>query len=343
MRISLIVPDEKEETGVSNYTRELFEQLKTKIDIEKLYFPNIRLSLPFFNFGIIFKNHPIRFPSYSGNIVHIPNFFYALPVLFKRPKRLIITLHDLIPSEYGTGSFLSGLTYKLCLRAVKKADRIIVDSENTKNDAIKYLNFPEGRIDIIPLGVNTKKFRQLKIKKEPYSILYVGTEMPRKNLGVLIKAFAVLKKKLPDAKFIKVGAAHCPGARKKLIMLADELGIGSSMQFKDYVDDIAAEYNKVSLFVFPSLYEGFGLPILEAMACGCPVICSDKTSLPEVGGNTVVYFDGNNAQDLADKMFKVLTGTKFKKSLIKKGLKRIKEFSWEKTAQKTIEAYKKLS
>lgn len=343
MRISLIVPEEQEETGVSNYFEELFEHLKTKIKIEKLIFPKITWGLPFFNFRVIFKNHPVFFPRYSGDIVHLPNFFYTLPILFKKPKKLVVTLHDLIPSVYGTSSFLSGLIYKMCLRGVKKADRLIVDSENTKKDALQYLKFPESKIDVIPLGVNTKKFRQLpKIKKEPYSILYVGTEMPRKNLDVLIKALAILKKKIPQAKLIKVGAAHCPSAREKLKKLADELGLSDSIQFKDYLENIVLEYNKAALFVFPSLYEGFGLPILEAMACEVPVICSNKTSLPEIGGNAVIYFDGYDPESLANKMYQVLTNNQIRKKLIKNGLKRIKEFSWEKTAEKTLEVYKKI-
>lgn len=343
MQVTLVTPEESEQTGVSNYTNELFGILKHKIDITKKFFPRLRVSLPFFDFKMIFKNYPLFFPRISSGIIHIPNYFYAFPLLWKKPGRIVLTVHDLIPSVYPFESVFPHILYNVSLRAARKADRIIVDSQNTKQDVLKFLRYPANKIDIVHLGVNTKKFKSLKkVKKVPCSILYVGTEMPRKNLAVLIRAFAKLKQKLPQSKLIKVGKPHWPGARCKLVNLAKELNISASIEFKDYIDDIVQEYNQAELFVFPSLYEGFGLPILEAMACKMPVICSNKTSLPEVGGDAVIYFDGYDEDDLAKKMFKVLTDKTLRKRLILKGLQRAKMFSWEKTAEKTLQVYKKL-
>lgn len=346
MQIHLFAIDENEMTGVTNYINNLYKEFvkeKFPINIKKYLFKKINLNFLFVNLKDFLKNYPLFFPKGNEGIIHLPNYSYALPLLLRKRNKTVITIHDLIPSVYKFPSVINQMLYKLCLIGIKKADWIITDSENTRKEIIRLLGYPAMKIMVVPLGVNKTVFRKKRsIEKERYSILYVGTEMPRKNLDILIKAFAKLKQKLPNARLIKVGKSHWPGAREKLMNLARNLKVLDSIEFKDYVEDIVTEYNKAELFVFPSLYEGFGLPVLEAMACEVPVICSDKTSLPEVGGDAVVYFDGHNINDLTEKMFKILTDKRRQKILIKKGLVQAQKFSWKETAKKTIEVYKKV-
>lgn len=224
---------------------------------------------------------------------------------------------------------------------LKNADQILADSAHTKKDLINCLKISKDKITVIPLGVDTKEFKPLSVKKEKNTILYVGSEMPRKNFETLLYAFAIVKKQVPGAKLIKVGLPQWKNAREKHIRLAKGLGVSDSIIWKDYVTDLNLEYNKATIFVFPSKYEGFGLPMLEAMAAGTPIICSNATSLPEVGGNAVIYFNANNSEQLAEKIIVLLKSRETQKSVINFGLKIAKDFTWKNTANKTLKIYEK--
>ena len=222
--------------------------------------------------------------------------------------------------------------------SLQKADFIICDSEHTKKDVIKIIGYRKN-IKVIYIAAD-KTFKPYTIKKSPHSVLYIGSNLAHKNLETLLKAFSLVKKKIPESRLILIGGSLVKD--KALHILIKQLNMAESVKITGYVENIAKEYSKATLTVVPSLYEGFGLPVLEAMACGCPVICSDKTSLPEVGGDAVLYFDGHNIDDLAHKMYKVLTHEKLQREMRKEGIEQARKFSWEKTAKETIEVYKKL-
>jgi glycosyltransferase involved in cell wall biosynthesis len=152
----------------------------------------------------------------------------------------------------------------------------------------------------------------------------------------LIKAFYKLKKKLPDAKIVKVGRPGSRVGRKGLLKLIDNLELQNDITFIDYVPEteLPRYYNSADLFVFPSAYEGFGLPPLEAMACGVPVIASNAASLPEVVGGACVMKNPQDVDGFAKAMYSVLTDDGLRENMIKKGLKRARLFSWQKTAEK---------
>ncbi|WP_243685214.1 glycosyltransferase family 4 protein [Methanosarcina barkeri] len=145
-----------------------------------------------------------------------------------------------------------------------------------------------------------------------------------------------MKKKLPDIVLLKIGTPQVPGAREKLIELIEMLGIEKEVVFVGYVseNDLTKYYNAADLFVFPSLYEGFGLPPLEAMACGTPVITSNLTSLPEVVGDSAITIDPYDVNAFAEAMYNLLTDEKLREQMINKGLKRAQLFNWEKSAEK---------
>jgi len=224
---------------------------------------------------------------------------------------------------------------------LKKADHIIADSEYTKKDIIKYADIPAEKITVIHLGIDHKLFYDKKKKKEKNTILYVGSEQKRKNVELIIKALPLIKKEIPSIKFVKIGQAQDNKNRQKLMELAKEYGVDNHIIWKDYVEDISEEYNKAGIFVFPSLYEGFGFPVLEAMACGCPVICSNNTSIPELAGDAALYCDPTSEQDIAEKIVKMMKDKKMQAMFRKRGLAQAKKFTWEKCAEETVKAYTK--
>lgn len=216
----------------------------------------------------------------------------------------------------------------------------IAISENTKKDLLKY-GIPEEKIDLVYQGVNHEVFKPIKCEKPEYPfILYVGSNAPRKNLSTLLKAFHILKEKGFPHKLLLVSHPN-----KKLINLINCLNIRGEVIFRYQISDqeLCKLYNCADLFVLPSLFEGFGLPALEAMACGCPVIVSNVASLPEVVGDAGLTFNPLNHIELANKMEQVLTDEVLRKKMKRKGLKRARMFSWERTARETLEVYKKVS
>ena len=176
---------------------------------------------------------------------------------------------------------------------------------------------------------------------EPF-IVSVGVLQPRKNFQRLIKAFASLKKthNIPHKLVIVGGRAW---QYEEIESLPDSLGIANDVVFPGYIPikDLSYLLKKSEFFVFPALYEGFGIPVIEAMACGVPVVASNVGSLPEVLGEAGLQFDPYSVDDIANKMHQVLSSTTLKEGLVRRGLKRARNFSWEKAARETIEVFKK--
>jgi glycosyltransferase involved in cell wall biosynthesis len=271
-----------------------------------------------------------------------------------------VTVHDIIPfitrhdKEINLFNRFEKFLDYLSMQGLKKAKRIITDSEYSKKTLIKYLDYPEERIDVIYLGIDHDKFKVIKnsrqklekygIENECINVLYVGSEMPRKNLQTLIKAFYKLKKKIPNARLIKLGEHQAPEARERLKTLIKKLGLQNDVVFTGYVpeEDLPLFYTAADLFVQPSLYEGFGLPVLEAMACGTSVVSSNATSLPEVVGNAGIMVDPIDVDGFVKAMYEVLTNDGLRENIIKKGLERAKMFTWKKTAEETLKVYEKM-
>ena len=297
--------------------------------------------------------HFIRMLNKLDGIVHLPNhhlgrygFFLKVPY--------IITVHDLIRyfdlKGYGTfihhpnlrDRFYLSLDYK----GVKKATRIIAVSPTTKDDLVKHLGIPEERISVVYEGIDHRLFRPTsrRLVDYPY-LLFVGSEHPRKNFAGLLRAFSRLKSegRFKDLKLLKVGKAGGPEAefRKHTLQAVSELGLTNEVVFTDYVaeEDLPAYYCGAECFILPSLYEGFGFPPLEAMACGCPVIVSNVASLPEVTGEAAIKVDPYDTNMLARTLEMVLTDEGLRRELVSKGLERARQFSWKKAARQTMEVY----
>ena len=286
----------------------------------------------------------------NGNVKHIvyQNLAYLLNLVDL--EKTIVTCHDLIPWVYEKNR---SPFWKANINGLKKADRIITVSSFSKNEIINHIKYPANRIHVIPNAVDHSIYyknpdktilNKVNIEMDDPIILYVGSEEPRQNVDKLIKAFAKLKNKLPNAKIIKIGDFNLLGTREKLFKLINELNLQKDVIFAGSVPEkeLPQWYNAADLLVYPCDYAGFGLPPLEAMACGTPVITSNTTSLPEVVGDAGIMINPVNIDEIASKMYEILTNDGLKEDMSKKGLKRAELFNWNESAAKTRDIYKEL-
>lgn len=296
---------------------------------------------------------PFRYKYGRYDIVHCLD--YQSPFFHLKNKH-IITVHDL--SYYLFDNvFTTGQRNFKKINArwgIKRAEAIITDANSTKRDILRlFPGIDEEKIKVIYLGVNPIFKEEITLKeiekvKREYKItgdyiLYVGTLEPRKNIKVLIESFNQVIKKLD--KSIKLVIAGKKGwMYDELFKKIEEYKLIDRIIFTGYVPDdkLPALYKGAKIFVYPSLYEGFGLPPLEAMSCGTPVITSNTSSLPEVVGDAGYLFDPNNAQELTDKILLLLNNEALRQEFINKGKKRSALFDWDKTAAETLKVYEKI-
>lgn len=296
-----------------------------------------------FDCGIYGYKEQLRFPyrklkRLSPDILHVPHF--NVPLFYR--GKMLVTIHDLTHLIYP--QFLpfraAVLYFKFMIRfAAGRASRILTDSESTKRDLIRFFRTPEEKISVVPLGVGEEFMRKppesVAYLYSKYSIpqgkkllLYVGNLLPHKNLSKLIEAFSLLPNR-EAFRLILVGKAFDGRTGKSN---AANLGVESEIIRAGTVsqEDLVNLYNLADLSILPSLYEGFGLPVLESMACGTPVACSDRSSLPEVGGSLARYFDPENAEDMAHVISQACT---LKTSLSDDCIAWAKKFNWENSAR----------
>ena len=264
---------------------------------------------------------------------------YNIPILPIRAKKRIVTIHDVYHLAFQHILSLPQKIYaKFMLnKAVKRSDIVLTVSEFSKQEIIKYTGTSKD-IKVIYNGIEPSWYKEqpVSLSERDNYILYVGNVKPHKNLVRALKAFLLLKEK--NLKFKIVGKKdNFITADMEVKKIAQKLG--NRVEFLGYVRDneLKKLYRKAKLFLFPSLYEGFGLPPLEAMACGTPVIVSKVASLPEVCGDAAYYVNPYDINDIARGMETVLKDKGLQKELIQKGLKRVKLFSWEESAKKLIE------
>lgn len=345
--------------GVSVYTLNLLKYFKKKANAYTQFIIYLRthplLDLPseskFFTYKIV-KG------SFLWSQIFLPFYLYinkGINVFFSPahytpracPVPTVVTIHDLAFLYY-PNEFLKKDLYQLThwtKTSVNQAKTIIAVSKTTKNDIIKSYGINEQKIQVVYNGYekavkNPPPTWKSTIKVKNPTILYVGTLQPRKNISILIQAFEKFKMIYPEYKLILTGKKGW--MYSQLFDEVQEKGLLNDVFFSDYISDLQLMflYKHSSCFVLPSKYEGFGIPILEAMSHECPVIASFSSSLPEVGGDACLYFDPNNPHDLFEKLKMLHKDEVLRKELIKKGMERIKEFSWEKCCKETLEIIK---
>ncbi len=259
------------------------------------------------------------------------------------PVPFVVTIHDLSYFYY-PDEFLKKDLYKLqnwTKYSVQRAKKIITVSQNTKKDIMKFYHVPENKIKVVYNGYEKiGQNNELGIKSYGNYILYVGTLQPRKNVAMLIHTFNKFLSENLDFKLIIVGRKGW--LYNEIFALVERLKLKDSVIFTDYVSDgeLLQLYKNAFCFVLPSLYEGFGIPVLEAMSNGCPVICSNTSSLPEIGGKAALYFNPKSEKDLLKKVNQLKDDEKLRNELIRKGKEQVKKFSWQTCAQQTLEIIK---
>lgn len=357
------------ESGIGRYIRNLISSLQI-IDQENEYFI-LHLKADY-NY-LIYRNNfhqvladfrwygvgeQIRLPellkSLSPDLVHFPHF--NVPIGYG--GKFVVTIHDLIHQHFsmerstthGTIVYrIKQMGYSFVFKNVLlKSLKVFVPSYFIKDQLVKEWNQNAEKIIVTPEAVDDKIFSIVKkTKKEisnkimekfniksPY-IFYVGNAHPHKNVEGLINVFGGLKEKYSDLSLVLSGNDHY--FWQKIRREFQRAGIIYTGSISD--EELVGLYSGAECFVMPSLEEGFGIPILEAMTCSCPVVSSNKGSLSEVGGDAVIYFDPEDTEEMKRKIDIVLKSEDKKRELIEKGLKRYKEFSWKKLAEQTLEAY----
>lgn len=276
---------------------------------------------------------------------------YIIPALAPKSIKTIITVHDMVAFLYPSSHSLKAvLIERLTLRkALKKTSAVFVVSENTKKDLLKKFKYPESRIyltycapsEFFKQEITAKDLETVrkKLKLPEKFVLAVGTLEPRKNFANLIKSFVIIKRKHPDFKLVIVGKK---GWKFDSIEEAlKQYKLENEVIFPGYLEDSELQkvYRLATVFVFPSLYEGFGIPPLEAMLSGCPVVSSNVASLPEVIGEAGLLIDPRNALKIADAVSSLITDEHVRNTLIEKGKANAARFSWEESAKKALEVF----
>ncbi len=356
-------------TGIGNYTYQLISSLNNK-DKENnylLFLPeNCSLDIKFnknFSTSCITEkcrdsfwdevNIPCILENNDIELYHVPQNGIGLPK--EKSCRFVITLHDIIPyklPETVGKTYLEIFTRQMP-DIIKFCDGIITVSDYSKSDIAEKFSFPKEKIFVTPL-YSDKSYKPLSksesrnIISRNYSIdfdyiLYTGGFSPRKNIIGLMEAYSSYIS-MTDSKLFLVIAGSRGQSYSLYKKRAEELKIQDRVIFPGFIsqEHMPYLYNAASLFVYPSFYEGFGLPPLEAMACGTPVIASNTTSMPEVLKDSVFYADPCDTDKLCEAIGAVLENENLKNSLIQKGFKRSKELNWERTIESTLAAYEKI-
>jgi glycosyltransferase involved in cell wall biosynthesis len=371
---TILDPQKGEQAGVGHYTYFLIDNL-LKIDRKNEYvlffdpkigdagrFKKKNVKIKFFPFIQYKKFLPGAYSHLlvagfidreKVDVFHSP----ASTIPLAYTKKAVVTIHDLAiyhqPEWFPKGQKFS--TKVVVPQTLKRAGKIIAVSEHTKKDIMKFFGTPEKKINVVHNGVEMRKDidlvkpedkeavkKKFDIKQE--FILFIGTIQPRKNVDGLVRAFDKLRatKIFTDYQLVIAGGRGWD--YEGIFKLVRKLALTKKVIFTDYVTkrDKIRLLNAASLFVFPSLYEGFGLSILEAMQQGTPVITSDITSMPEVAGKAGLLVNPRSVSDIANGIKKVLTDDKQRDKMIRSGYKNAEKFSWEKCAKETLMAYKEV-
>jgi glycosyltransferase involved in cell wall biosynthesis len=368
------------ESGVGRYVRNLVENLQ-KLDSKNEYFlillekdfESLSLNENFHKILGDFKWYGVReqlelpklLNKIKPDLVHFPHF--NVPIFYR--GKFVVTIHDLIHQHFQMrrATTRDPLTYKIkhfgyttiFKNALKKSQKVIVPSKYVKELLGSEWNVVSDKILVTPEAVDDKifsignKMNQKKIakilekfqikspftaKQEPSGfIYYVGNAHPHKNVEGLVKAFMELRKKYQYLQLVLSGNDHYFWQKIK------DRYQHPSIIYTGFVseEELVALYKSAKVYVVPSFEEGFGIPLLEAMAIGCPVASSNIASLPEVGGNAALYFNPQDIDDIVGKISNILNDNKLRTELIEKGKKRVKLFSWQKMTEQTLEIYQK--
>ncbi|MBI4849816.1 MAG: glycosyltransferase family 4 protein [Nitrospirae bacterium] len=270
---------------------------------------------------------------------------YNIPLFYR--GKLIVTVHDI--AHLALPETAKGMHKQFYARTMfnsvrKKADAIIFVSEFSRQEFIRLVGQPHQPVYVMHNGVTKDQFNishKQKPRGKPY-LLFVGNVKPHKNIVRLLEAFKLIREKIPHDLLILGKKEGFITGDTKVMEKARELSDRIHFTGEIYNEPLQQWYASAAAFVFPSLYEGFGLSPLEAMACGCPVVVSNTTSLPEVCGDAAYYIDPYDVESIAEGMYRVLTDEPLRRDLIRKGIERANIFSWEKSAREHMKVFEEV-
>jgi glycosyltransferase involved in cell wall biosynthesis len=352
--------------GISRYYTEVFSRLSTSNDIlfpayhvqniyfnesnlvtlrQKVYLFYIRVISKFRirrientneRNSVFFKNKVLR----QQFDLFVPTYYDSYFLDYIGSKPFVITVYDMIHELFPEFFSNDKMVVPNKKYLIEKATRIIAVSENTKKDIIKiYPHIDSSKIDVIYHGCSIKiKKVKSEILPQKY-ILFVGTRSIYKNFNFLVHSIAELLKNDKDLFLVCAGGGNFNAVEKRMISKLELENQIIQKYFNE--DELGYFYSKAKCFVFPSIYEGFGIPVLESMTCGCPVVLGKHSAFVEVAGEAGVYFDINSSEDLKNKIQTLLNNITLRNEFSVKGLEQVKKFSWEKAAAECLTVYKK--
>lgn len=346
-------------TGIGRYMSGLIGHMPDSLQIQLVqpkFLPLARQFSPLQSMPIGIIGHK------PGRIVHFPQIMGCSLMLWHPVHPSVATVHDLgsliMPEEEKLMDPVARQILRLSILGLKRIDRIMTQSEYTRQSVLHTLKIPPDRVITNHTAIDKGLFyprpgvrRQLE---EIYPVLsqaqgpwllYVGSELPRKNLGVILQALGILRQSYPNLTLIKIGIAGRKEYRDTTLGMSNALGISNAIFFLEDVadNDLPLFYSSATMLVHPSRLEGFGLPILEAMACGTPVVCANATALPEVAGGAARLASPDNVKEWVNSIRGILDNPNTRQELSNRGLVRAAGFTWERTANATIAVYQKLS
>jgi len=372
---AILNPEKVAPTGVANYVWQLIKNLLEidksnqyilffdfKVrdkDVKRFSQPNVKIK--FFPFSDYKKYMPAAYSEILGmatfarekmDVLHTTSPLYRVPASYR--GKIVTTFYDFAP--YRAGELFPRLsTAKLKTLysfAAKKSDRIIAVSDSTKKDVKEFLGFPEDKITTIYNGIDKRFFEEEGFSKDDVKkaygilgkyILFLGTLEPRKNLSRVLDAFAIFKKNYPSNFDYQLVVAGKKGwLTEEYFQQTKDLGIADDVVFTGYVggDELKPLYTNAEFFVMPSLWEGFGQTVVEAMACGAPCLVSKISSIPEITGEAAYFVDPHDTEGIAKGMMDLASNKELREKLSAAGREQAKKFSWKKCAEETLEVYK---
>jgi glycosyltransferase involved in cell wall biosynthesis len=305
------------------------------------------------------RTYPLRADVRPGYLTHLATQTLATLFFVQRlPRPVVVTLHDILPYLLRDDPALRVYRHRLdrwmdalAMRGLRRADLLLANSEYTRQTAIDALGIPPERIEVVYHAIDHAVFKPQPVPQSfrdkyglppdrPY-VLFVGSEDPRKNLPLLLRALAIVRRSVADVVLLKVGAAAFLDQRERNVRLAEELGIADVVRWIDLVPeaDVPLFYNAASVLAFPSLYEGFGLPTLEATACGTPVVAGRVSSLPELVGDVVPLLDELAPEPFAAAIAAAISGGRRNVDAL---ILNARRFTWERTIRGTEESYRRV-
>lgn len=369
--VQLIAHPQAGLSGTARYTSELYRSLRASGMEVQLRFPsaaplpgNFERNFKCLGFDLtaVLASFPLRVTLAPARLYHLTMQTLAtLLRVQKFPAPVVVTVFDIIP--YTEPNPLLGnrfkrsaeqRMYQFALQGLRRADALIAISAHTRAMLIDCLGFASSRVHTVYPSIDPAQFHPEEVPQEFWTqyglnpqhrhILYVGSNDPRKNLKTLGRAFAQLKVHVPNARLVLVGSRPFLPEREQFTALCAESEIERDVVIFDQVNDaeLVRFYNAAQVLVMPSLLEGFGLPVLEAMACGTPVVASNRTAVPEVVGESGLLMNPTNVDEMAEALTRVLMDSELRARLAAQGVARARTFSAERMARGMREVYRTL-